>query len=57
MDCGKICLTRTKAAAHALASPDYRRAYWCLGCRAWHTTSQPLAQERPLIHSPKISHL
>lgn len=55
MDCGKACLSESRAKAHALVSECYRRAYYCPGCRAWHTTSQSIQQVGHIQYrSPKI---
>lgn len=51
-DCGKACMRESRAKALALSLSCYSRAYYCPGCRSWHTTSEPLAgqhiQYRPL---------
>jgi hypothetical protein len=54
MDCGKVCMSESKAKAHALVSTCYSRAYYCPGCRCWHTTSEPLAGRHIQYRSPKI---
>jgi hypothetical protein len=54
MDCGKVCMSESKAKAHALVSTCYSRAYYCPGCRCWHTTSEPLAGCHIQYRSPKI---
>lgn len=54
MDCGKICMRETLAKAQALAMTNFSRAYYCPGCCAWHTTSEPLAGQHIQYPIPRI---
>ena len=54
MDCGKACMSESRAKALALSLTHYSRAYYCPGCRSWHTTSEPLAGKHIQFRCPRI---
>lgn len=55
MDCGKACLTESRTKARALVYKSFSRAYYCPDCRAWHTTSEPLAGQHIQYRIPRFS--